>query len=583
MQGPFTTVCRRTAVPPWPQVLTSLISLMILRFFSLSEARAEPLFIDETESSGLAFEHFNGMSGELYFPEMMGSGAALLDYDGDGDLDVYLVQGHMLGDKPLSAATFAPRHELPLTDRLYRNDGDADGVRFADVTEEAGLSSTGYGMGVAGGDYDNDGDVDLYVTNYGSNALWRNVGDGTFEEVTTAAGVEDGRWSVSAAWVDYDRDGWLDLYVGNYVKHTIEGDRRVCRMAKLDRDYCGPLKGAGDPDSLFRNRGDGTFEDVSESSGIRKAYGGALGVVAADVNGDRWPDIYVANDGVANQLWINRRDGTFSDEAMIAGVGVNMDGSPEASMGVDAADFDGDGDEDLFMTHLRQETNTLYINDGKGWFEDRTVSMGLANPSFAYTGFGTAWIDYDNDGWLDLLMVNGAVRKLQELVDRDDPYPLHQTNQLFRNLGDGRYREVTGEAGEAFAASRVSRGAAFGDLDNDGDADVVITNNAGSVRVLRNATGSANGWIGLRLLTADGQRDAYGARVRVEGARPLWRRVRADGSYASSNDPRVLVGLGTESPAKVSVEVIWPDGSEERFADLETRRYHRLTRGAAER
>jgi hypothetical protein len=553
-------------------------ALLTLAFACPVMAGAAVPFTDATERSGLSFHHFNGMSGELYFPEMMGSGVALLDYDGDGDMDVYLVQGQMLGGKPVAAATFAPRYPAPQTDRLYRNDSARGELKFTDVTATSGLKSTGYGMGVAAADYDNDGDVDLYVTNYGSNELWRNRGDGTFEAVTNNAGVDDSRWSVSAAWLDYDRDGWLDLYVGNYVRHTIDGDRRVCRMAKMDRDYCGPLKGAGDPDSLFRNRGDGTFEDVSDSSGIRKAFGGALGVVAADLNGDRWPDIYVANDGVPNQLWINGKDGTFTDEAMLAGVGVNMDGSPEASMGVDAADFDGDGDEDLFMTHLARETNTLYINDGKGWFEDRTVSMGLANPSFAYTGFGTAWIDYDNDGWLDLLVVNGAVTRIEEQLEADNPHPLRQLNQLFRNLGDGRYREVSGEAGNAFAVSLVSRGAAFGDLDDDGDADVVIANNAGPARVLLNEVGSSSGWIGLRLLTADGKRDAYGARVLVEGERPLWRRVRADGSYASSNDPRVLVGLGPESPPKVSVTVIWPDGAEERFTGLVIGRYHALRR-----
>jgi hypothetical protein len=383
---------------------------------------------------------------------------------------------------------------------------------------------------------------------------------------------------VSAAWVDYDRDGWLDLYVGNYLKHSIETDRRWC-MIKLERDYCSPLRGAGDTDSLFRNRGDGSFEDVSESSGIRKAYGGALGVVAADFDGDRWPDIYVANDGVANQLWMNKRDGRFINEALLAGVAVNKDGMPEASMGVDAADFDGDGDEDLFMTHLSRETNTLYINDGKGWFEDRTVAMGLANPSFAYTGFGTAWFDYDNDGWLDLLAVNGAVRKIQDLVEAGDPHPLHQPNQLFRNLGDGRYREVTAEAGPAFTVSLVSRGAAFGDLDQDGDTDVIIANNSGPARVLRNDTGSSANWVGLRLLNADGRSDAFGARVILDGENPLWRRSRADGSYASSNDPRVIVGLGSRTDASVAVQVIWPNGEEERWPEMDTRRYHTLRQG----
>jgi len=560
-----------------PKIVPALPVLCLLGW---SQTLAADIFVDGTLPTGMSFEHFNGMSGELYFPEMMGSGVALFDYDGDGDMDVYLVQGQMLGGKPVSEATIAPRYPVPLTDRLYRNDLTPTGPKFTDVTESSGIRALGYGMGVAAGDFDNDGHVDLYVTNYGSNQLWRNRGDGTFEDVTAKSGVDDPRWSVSATWVDYDRDGWLDLYVGNYFRHSIETDRRVCRMAKQARDYCGPLKGAGDPDSLFHNRGDGTFEDVSEAAGIRKAYGGALGVVAADFNGDRWPDIYVANDGVANQLWINQKDGRFVNEALLAGAAVNKDGMAEASMGVDAGDFDGDGDDDLFMTHLRQETNTLYVNDGQGWFEDRSVSMGLANPSFAYTGFGTAWIDYDNDGWLDLLAVNGAVRKLQALVDISDPYPLHQTNQLFHNQGDGSYLEVTESAGPAFAASLVSRGAAFGDLDQDGDADVVISNNAGPARVLINQIGSESGWIGLRLLTADGRRDAYGARVEIEAERPLWRRVRADGSYASSNDPRVLAGLG-KTAKPVTVKVIWPDGTEERYADLAPGRYHVLRPGGA--
>ncbi|UCC13659.1 MAG: CRTAC1 family protein [Gammaproteobacteria bacterium] len=548
---------------------TALISLQPVA------SQAETLFVDATASSNLSFEHFNGMSGELYFPEMMGGGVALFDYDQDGDLDVYLVQGQMLGGKPVSEATFAPRYPLPLTDRLYRNDLEDGQLRFTDVTEDAGLRAEGYGMGVAAADYDNDGDVDLYVTNYGSNQLWRNSGDGRFEEVTGQAGVDDARWSVSATWVDYDRDGWLDLYVGNYVDYSFTNPK-PCRSSTSARDYCSPLVYEPQVDSLFRNRGDGSFEDVSETSGIRKAYGGALGVVAADFDGDRWPDIYVANDGVANQLWINHGGDRFSDEAVMAGVGVNMDGSPEASMGVDAADFDGDGDEDLFMTHLARETNTLFVNDGKGWFEDRTVAMGLANPSFAFTGFGTAWFDYDNDGWLDLLVANGAVTRIEEQLMAREPYPLRQPNQLFRNRGDGRYREVTAESGPALAVSLVSRGAAFGDLDLDGDSDVIIASNAGPAQLLLNTAGDSSGWVGLRLLTVGGTRDAYGARVVLEGERPLWRRSRADGSYASSNDPRVLIGLGERAADKVSVRVIWPDGSEETFPSLAVGRYHAL-------
>ena len=546
-------------------------------------APASDLF--QEAANGPAFVHFNGMSGELYFPEMMGSGAALFDYDGDGDLDAYIVQGRMLGPgKTLEDAVFPPPAGQPLVDRLFRNDTVAgqDGsavLRFVDVTDRVGLSAAGYGMGVAAGDYDNDGHVDLYVANFGANELWRNSGEGRFENVTVAAGVGDDRWGVSAAWVDYDRDGDLDLYVGNYVRYGFD-NAKPCRSSTSARDYCSPLVYEPEVDTLYRNDGDGTFTDVSEAAGIRAAYGGALGVVVADFDLDGWPDLYVANDGVANQLWMNQRDGRFRDEALLAGVGVNMDGSPEASMGVDAADFDGDGDEDLFMTHLARETNTLYINDGQGWFEDRTLAMGLANPSFQYTGFGTAWFDYDNDGWLDILAVNGAVTRIEEQLLAGDPFPLRQTNQLFRNLGEGRYEEVTADAGEAFRVSLVSRGAAFGDVDNDGDTDVLITNNAGPARLLINTRGQDAAWIGFAATTVAG-RDAYGASISIDiGGSAILRRVRADGSYASSNDPRVLIGLGDRKAGeRYRATVTWPDGRTEIFTDLVGGRYHRLVLG----
>ena len=553
---------------------------------------AQPPFVEVAAASQLDFVHFNGMSGELYFAEIAGGGVGVFDCDNDGDLDVYLSQGAMLGPgKTLSDALFPPSPDSPPGDRLYMNELRAPGgaLKFRDVTRASGLEATGYGMGVAAGDFDNDGAVDLYVTNLGADQLWRGRGDCTFVDATSKAGLTGAEWSVSASFFDFDHDGWLDLYVGNYVNFSV-ANHKACFSTSSARDYCGPRSYNPVPDRLWRNQGDGTFEDVSATSGIAAHFGGALGVVAADFDLDGWPDVYVANDQLANQLWINRgpvEDGAvrFSNEAALAGVAVNMDGAPEASMGVDAADFDGDGDEDLFLTHLNRETNTLYVNEGGGWFSDKTLATGLGAPSVAYTSFGTAWLDYDNDGWLDLVIANGAVRIIAELAQAKDPFPLHQPNQLFHNLGNGadgtvRFEDVTAQSGPAFELSEVSRGAAFGDLDNDGDTDVVIANNNGPVRLLRNDTGNRNTWLGVRLVDPRFRRDAIGARLAVQlaGGHTLWRRVRADGSYAAANDPRILVGLGAEAKVE-EVRVVWPDGSEETWSDVPMRSYSALKKG----
>ena len=566
-----------------PALFLTLFALLLVPHAAASGADEEPLFVDQAATTGLDFVHFNGMTGELYYPEMTGGGGALFDFDNDGDLDVYLVQGILLGrDKSIDDAIFAPQHPLPLTDRLYRNEliseSGAGELAFTDVTEAAGLEASAYGIGVTTGDFDNDGWVDLYVTNFGPNQLLRNRGDGTFEDVTATAGVGDTRWSVAASFLDLDADGHLDLFVANYVDFS-EALHKVCSRAGGARDYCGPLAYEPEPDRLFRNRGDGTFEDVSIRSGINGVYGGALGAVAADLNDDGRPDIYVANDMTPNQLWVNQGDGTFVDDSLLAGNAVNRNGQPEASMGVAAEDFDDDGDIDLFLTHLLGETNTLYVNEGGGFFQDRTLEYGLGTPSWNYTSFGTGWFDIDNDSRLDVLVLSGEVKALEHLIEVRHPYPLHQPNQLFRNTGEG-YEEITATAGPVFALSEVSRGAAFGDVDNDGDADVLLVNNAGPVRLLVNQVGQDSAWIGFRLLGAETPRDMLGARVALHrtDAPPLHRRVRTDSSYASANDPRILIGLGGATELD-RLEVAWPSGRREAFRDIEAGRYNTLVEG----
>lgn len=560
---------------------------------------APPLFTDEAAAAGLDFTHFNGMSGELYIVEVTGAGAGLFDYDGDGDLDAYLVQGTMLGPgKDLDDAVLRPRHPAPLSDRLYRNDTEVrpDGsreIRFTDVTEESGVAelATGYGMGVAAGDYDNDGHVDLYLANFGSNRLLRNRGDGTFADATAEAGADDARWSIAAAFLDYDRDGWLDLYVVNYIDFQYARHRK-CTTASGAPDYCSPLAFRPVADRLLRNLGPGedgtvTFEDVSARVGIAEHEGNGLGVVTGDFDGDGWLDLYVANDQMANFLFMNREapdrpaERVFREDAVLAGCAVNREGQPEASMGVDAADVDGDGDEDLFMTHLAGETNTFFENEGDGLFLDRTAATALGPASVDRTAFGAGFLDWDNDGLQDVMVVNGAVTVIEEQARRGEAYPLAQPNQLFRNRGGLQYEEVTDEAGEVFRHQEVSRGLAFGDVDGDGDTDALLANNSGPARLLVNRVGQERSWIGLRLV--DGERDALGAWVEVhrKGAPAVGRRVRTDGSYASARDPRVRVGLG-DGGAVTKVVVRWVDGAAEEWTDVPVGRYTTLKRGTGE-
>jgi len=541
--------------------------------------------VDATAASGLDFVHVNGAAGRLLLPEVIGSGGALFDYDNDGDLDVFAVQG--VGDGS----------------RLFRNDWTAGRpVRFTDVTSRSAIAVTGYGMGAATGDIDNDGDVDLFVTALGASWLLRNNGDGTFADVTVTAGAGDSRWSTSATFVDYDRDGWLDLFVANYVDFRDADLRRECFSPASARDYCNPAAFQPVPARLLHNDRDGTFSDVSVRSGIGKSAARGLGVLAADLDDDGWTDLFVANDGDPNHLWINqngtkeRRQGvpgdavTFRDGALLAGVAVSRAGQPQGSMGIDLADVDRDGDEDLFVTNLDNEGNTLYVNQGKGLFEDRTVEAGLF--ALGFTGFGTRFLDYDGDGALDLVVANGAVRQLGGQARRGDPYPLRQRNHLFRNNGRGRFTDVSARSGAPFTSLAVARGVASGDLDNDGDADLVVFNNNGPARVLLNQSsgapdsrllnargaptyGAPRHWLGLRVLDGRYGRDALTARVSIGG---IVHRVQVDGSYLTASDPRVLVALGADASPQ-TVRVRWPGGAVEEFSGLAVDRYWVVEQG----
>jgi len=411
---------------PFKVICSLLIFLCITALISCDSDKNEPkklkqIFIDVATQAGITIKHHNGMDGNLYFVEIMGPAAAFFDFDNDGDLDIYIGQGgELIGKNSIIHGV------------LYRNDLETGQLKFTDVTQQSGLISYEYSMGIAIGDINNDGFADVYLTNFGANQMFLNNTDGTFTEYTEQSNTGDKRWSTSAAFFDMDGDNWLDLYVANYVDYSIDS-HKVCISRTGMPEYCGPNSYPSLKDRLFKNIGNGKFVNYTNASNIT-LKGAGLGVVTGDYNLDGKQDIYVTNDMGHNYMWMNTTDGVFENQGLKRGSAVNKHGKPEASMGVDAGDYDNDGDLDLFMTHLLNETNTIYENNGKGFFKDTTSSIGLAEPSKGYTGFGTAFLDYNNDGWLDIIAINGEVRQIQQQIDKNIELPLAQANQLFKIL-----------------------------------------------------------------------------------------------------------------------------------------------------
>jgi len=517
----------------------------------LSTSNGE-LFTDVTRALGFEMPSAPWPDGKFLTPEITPGGVAVFDYDGDGRFDIYQVCH-------CAAGSFTE----PAPNRLFRQQPDGT---FREVPGAAGLDDPGFGHGVAVGDVDNDGDLDVYVTNYGPDAFYRNEGNGRFVNATLAAGFTGDRWSSSAGFLDYDRDGYLDLYVVNFA---IFDDKRKCVVGDdpNDVDYCGPHEFDGVLDTLYRNNGDGTFTDVTTQAGIVNP-GRGWGLACADVTGDGWCDIYVANDEEPAQLWVNKQDGAFDDEAVLRGCAYNAAGRVEAGMGVGVADVDGDLRFDLFKTHIAGETNTLYLSDrSEELFTDRTAIAGMGNVDRPYTGWGCGFFDFDHDGDLDVAVANGRVtRGVPEAKAQLGRFwnRFAETNLLFARIGKDQFENVSSRAGTFGSEPLVSRGMAFADLDDDGDIDLVVQHVDNSLRVYRNnAPPEGAHWLIVRTMT--GPRDAYGAQVTIEaGGRKILRLAHPTYSYLASNDPRAHFGLG-ELDQIDSLEVAWPSGRRERF------------------
>ncbi|HVS03817.1 MAG TPA: CRTAC1 family protein [Thermoanaerobaculia bacterium] len=521
-------------------------------------AGAEIRFRDAVEAWGAHFRHHHGGSGQKYMVETMVGGVVVFDYDGDGDYDLFFVDGGVLPGYEGEAARSV----------LLRNDGPG---RFVDVTAAAGIVVDGYGSGAVAGDADGDGDIDLYVTAFGPNRYFENRGDGTFVEATAAAGLEEEMWSAGATFADFDRDGHLDLYVVNYADFALDNHKFCGKKEEGIRGYCHPDVYNGLPDTYFRNRGDGTFEDATVAAGIVDLDGTGLGVVASDLDDDGWLDLYVANDLRPNYLWRNQGDGTFEDLSLLSGAAYSDRGSPEAGMGIDLADVDGNGLFDIFVTNFELETNALYLNQGNGLFRDGRFVTGLADPSLLMLGFGTAFADFDHDGDEDLVVANGHVVDNQEELGVGGSF--RQPNQVFEQVARARFRELSGHGMDAVLASR---GLAVGDLDLDGDLDVVVVNSNDVAEAWENTGGSeAGGWLQVDLAAPAGNRHGVGARVELVAGRSQLREVRTGASYLSQN--ALTLHFGTADASRVErLHVRWPDGRRSELRDLPVRRRVRL-------
>jgi hypothetical protein len=523
-------------------------------------------YADATQAAGIGFLHTNGARGRKYLPETMGSGLVVFDYDGDGKPDLFFVNSEEWPGHP----------GKPAFQALYRNRGDGT---FEDATAKAGLRIQAYGIGAAAADYDNDGDQDLYLNALGPDHLFRNRGDGTFEDATRAAGVGDPGFGSSATWLDYDRDGWLDLFVCNYVEWSPKTDI-YCTLDGANKSYCTPESYKGATNRLFRNRGDGTFEDVSDRAKVQDPTGKSLGVVAFDYDDDGFIDIAVANDTQPNYLYHNRGDGTFEEIGRTAGIAFSEEGKARGAMGIDAADYDGSGRESLVIGNFSNEMLALYHNEGRGLFIDDAASAGIGQPSLLTLAFGCFFFDYDLDGRLDIFVANGHVENEIQAVQPSVTYA--EPPHLFRGGPDGRFEETTGKVGSDLARPRVARGAAAGDFDGDGDLDIAVTTNGGPAALYRNDGGNANGFVRL-LLTGTGRsnRDAIGARVRLTyGGRTQIRTVRSAASYASQSELPLTFGLGSPAGgATATVEVRWPDGTASSFQGVAPGRLTILRQG----
>jgi hypothetical protein len=524
--------------------------------WSAPEPTRPVTFTDVATTSGITFRHDNAASPEKYLIETMGSGCGWIDYDQNGLLDLYLVNG---------ATTRVYNPSRPLRSALYRNNGDGT---FTDVTGKAGVGAEGlFGMGVAVGDYDNDGFPDLFVLGYGRCILYHNNGDGTFTDVTARAGLENsGRWASSAAWFDYDNDGRLDLVIANYVDWLPDRNFYCGDTGPGMRSYCHPDDFHGQPPTLYHNNGDGTFTDVSKSSDVGLKGGNGLGIVTFDYDDDGWQDIFIANDHMPNFLFHNNRDGTFREVGYAAGVAVSSDGQFEAGMGTDAADTTGTGRMDLVVAHLDMQLARLYQNLGDHTFDDATMRSKIGYATYHMSEFGLRFMDYDNDGARDLFMANGHVLDNIERYHADTRYA--EPKLMFRNNGRGIFENVSDQLGPDFLLPRVSRGAAIADFDNDGDLDILVNNNGQAPQLLRNDGGNANHWLEILLIGTKSNRDGVGARVKLSAGDLVLCDQRKGGmSYQSAQDPRLHFGLGQRSTVD-SVEVLWPSGSVTKLANI---------------